>query len=253
MRICLFLSVMLLLGIGCKDDKKEEPVTPGNVNYSGIRFTSAGTLNIGFTHRFNSDAVVRNTNYVTAADDTISVDKLRYYFSNVQLKNTEGSWINMGNYNLIDIEDQASLDAAITGVPAGTYDKIRFYVGVDSVANSSGAQDGALSPANDMFWSWNTGYVFFRLKGKYNTSGSIALDVGGIENLPVVELDLGTFKKEGSAIKLNMLFNLADVFITPTLYDLKTMPSSIHAASSPGAPLLRDNIQTGTFSVTSVE
>lgn len=250
-RYLLLLFVPLaMLASSCKDDNKEQPVTP---EYSGLKFTGSGTLSIDITHKFNAVLLERNTDYVTAAEDTINVDKLRYYLSNVQLKNAEGVWVNMGNYAVVDIEDPASLVVSVGNIPSGIYSKVRFLIGVDSVANSSGAQEGALNPANDMFWSWSTGYVFFRLKGKYNTSGAMALDVGGLANLAVIEADLETFKKEGNNLTLKTTFNLAEVFKTPTVYDLKTMPSSIHSATSPGAPVLRDNIQVGVFSINTVE
>ncbi|MES2691745.1 MAG: MbnP family protein [Bacteroidota bacterium] len=242
------LSMLLLLG-ACK----EEPAKPAEEGFNGIRYTATGSLGINVVHKFNTADLKQNTDYVTAAGDTISIEQLRYYFSNVQLKNADGIWVNLGNYNLLDIEDAASMKVAITNVPAGTYNKIRFYIGVDSVANSSGAQEGALNPANDMFWSWNTGYIFFRLKGKFNGNNPLALDIGGIANLPVIEADLASFKQKSNAITINTEFNLADVFTTPTNYNLRTMPSMIHSASSEGAPVLRDNIQSGVFVITSVQ
>lgn len=249
MKNALFiLSMFLLLG-ACKDD----PEKPAEESFSGIKFTSTGSLSINVAHKFNTASLKQNTDYVTAAGDTISVEQLRYYLSNVQLKNANGVWVNLGNYNLVDIENAASENVSITNIPAGTYSKIRFYIGVDSIANSSGAQEGALSPANDMFWSWNTGYIFFRLKGKFNGNNPLALDIGGIANLPVVEADLASFKQQSNSITINEEFNLADVFITPTNYSLRTMPSMIHSASSEGAPVLRDNIQTGVFTIISVQ
>jgi NaMN:DMB phosphoribosyltransferase len=38
-------------------------------------------------------------------------------------------------------------------------------IGVDSTHNVSGAQTGALDPANGMFWSWNTGYIMAKMEG----------------------------------------------------------------------------------------
>ena len=43
-------------------------------------------------------------------------------------------------------------------------------LGVDSLDNCSGAQSGALDPLNDMFWTWNNGYVMFKLEGKSASS-----------------------------------------------------------------------------------
>lgn len=58
-------------------------------------------------------------------------------------------------------------------------------IGVDSLRNVSGAQTGALDPSNDMFWDWNTGYIFFKLEGRYGTASiedaEYSIHVGGFE------------------------------------------------------------------------
>lgn len=50
------------------------------------------------------------------------------------------------------------------------YDSITFLIGVDSLHNVSGAQTGALDPVNDMFWTWNSGYVMAKLEGNSSSS-----------------------------------------------------------------------------------
>ncbi len=60
-------------------------------------------------------------------------------------------------------------------LPAGTYQTITFTLGVDSLLNCSGAQDGALDPLNGMFWTWNSGYIFFKLEG-YSSSSTADLN-----------------------------------------------------------------------------
>jgi len=45
------------------------------------------------------------------------------------------------------------------------YDSIRFMVGVDSLTSVSGAMGGDLDPTKGMFWTWNTGYIFFKAEG----------------------------------------------------------------------------------------
>lgn len=59
-------------------------------------------------------------------------------------------------------------------VAEGAYHALHFTLGVDSILNCSGAQDGALDPLNGMFWTWNTGYIFFKLEG-YSTSSTADL------------------------------------------------------------------------------
>lgn len=53
----------------------------------------------------------------------------------------------------------------IDSMPSGTYTSINFLIGVDSTRNVSGAQVGALDPANGMFWTWNSGYIMAAYEG----------------------------------------------------------------------------------------
>ena len=46
-------------------------------------------------------------------------------------------------------------------------------LGVDSVRNVSGAQTGGLDPAKGMFWTWSSGYIFFKLEGSSPKSGDV--------------------------------------------------------------------------------
>ncbi len=166
-RLVFVLVALIAVSVGgCKDNKEEAPAPASD--YNGLKYTSPGSLGVKLSHRFNASDFVFNKAYVTDAGDTVTFDMLRYYFSNVQLKNTEGNWINLGNYNLVDFEDAASFTFNIANVPAGTYSKIRFYMGVDSIANTSGANSGDLDPVKGMYWAWNSGYIMAKLEGHSN-------------------------------------------------------------------------------------
>ena len=150
--ILLFVSVIM---VSCKDEP--DPVTPTETDYSGLKFTANGTLNIPITHVFNSTAVnmpfALNTNYLTPLGDSIKVSELSYYLTNVSLLNANNVWVNLGNYDLVDVTDAASMNITLNNVPAGTYSKVRFLIGVDSLANSTGVHEGELSPAFGMYWT----------------------------------------------------------------------------------------------------
>lgn len=244
----VFAILFSIFFTACKDDNTEQAVP-----YKGLNYTAGGSLTLKLNHTFDGVPLQFNKDYITAAQDSIRINMLRYYLTNVQLKNEHGVWVNLGNYNLVDFEDQASLNIQLGNVPKGIYSNLRFYVGVDSIANSSGAQEGALNPANNMFWSWATGYIFFKIQGTYSADEPMTLHIGGNVNMPVVELDLTAFKQEGNRVTMNVSFDAADIYRTPVIYDLKTMSAVIHSATNKDVGLLRDNIQTGVFSITSLE
>jgi hypothetical protein len=51
-------------------------------------------------------------------------------------------------------------------VPEGVYDQLSFTLGVDSIANTSGANGGDLDPIKGMYWAWNSGYIMAKLEGR---------------------------------------------------------------------------------------
>lgn len=114
--------------------------------------------------------------------DTLKITKLRYYISNIKLKKTDNTWWSQPeSYYLVDpIVSNGNL-LEIKDVPTGDYTEISYTIGVDSLRNVSGAQNGALSTVNEMFWSWKSGYIFYKIEGSYKngTAGTFAYHIGG--------------------------------------------------------------------------
>jgi hypothetical protein len=131
------------------------------LNIPGV-LSAQGKLVVHFNHLANGRTLAQDTGrYVNSFNEPYSITKCRYYISNITLqKQIEGAY-------LIDAFGSNSL--AIE-VPDGSYNSISFLIGIDSVHNVAGAQSGALDPLNDMFWTWNTGYVTWKLEGFSDSS-----------------------------------------------------------------------------------
>ncbi|MFN4122118.1 MAG: MbnP family protein [Flavobacteriales bacterium] len=117
--------------------------------------------------------------------DTMTFTTLRYYISNIKLKKTDGTWYNEPeSYYLVDAATEAGRTLEIKDIPAGDYTELRYTVGVDSTRNVSGAQTGALSPSNGMFWSWNTGYIMIKAEGTspQSQNGTFSFHLGGFRS-----------------------------------------------------------------------
>ncbi|OJJ20832.1 hypothetical protein BKI52_09625 [marine bacterium AO1-C] len=125
-------------------------------------------LKIHFKHLVGNQALVLNDTYYTNIHgEKFNVTKFNYYISNIRLKKANGQWWKQPNsYYLVQSNQPASQVLTIPNIPKGEYKEISFLIGVDEKRNTSGVQEGALDPANGMFWSWNTGYVFLKLEGQ---------------------------------------------------------------------------------------
>ena len=156
------IAIIALIVSNCKKDtaKDPEPVAP-------TVLPTTGALKINFEAMVGDSALVFSTQtYTNQAGNTFNVSMYKYYISNVKVTKMDNSiWSESNSYHLIDHSDDASTLVTIADVPFGNYKSIEFMLGVDSARNNSGAQTGALDPANGMFWSWSSGYIMAKMEG----------------------------------------------------------------------------------------
>ncbi len=225
------LSALLLLAAGCKGGD------------AGLSF------DIEISQHFAGEPLQLNHAYTLADGDALSVDKLRYYLSNVRLHRPDGGWSNAvrsdddsRGYYLVDAADAASRHLKIDGIAAGVYDGLELLIGVDAARNTQGAQTGALDPARGMFWTWNTGYVFFKLEGHSPQSTaaaqSVTYHIGGSQPplARTVYLPLGDkplkLDRQVSGI-VHLVFDLATVFEASPALRLAEHNSIMEPAQGP--------------------
>jgi hypothetical protein len=125
----------------------------------------ATNVKISFVNTVNHvPLILDSVTYTNPFAENYTVSKFKYYISNLYFAGDKKNIAVKESYYLVDEKDTLTKSILLT-VPAGNYDSLSFLLGVDSLKNVSGAQTGALDPANDMFWTWNTGYVMAKLEG----------------------------------------------------------------------------------------
>lgn len=173
----------------------------------------------------SKDFVAKSKWYTNPSNEVFNVTKFNYYISNIQLTDLNGKvFKEPESYHLIKHADNVN-DLMIKDVPFGEYNKIEFLIGVDSARNVSGAQTGALDPANVMFWEWNSGYIFFKLEGSYASATTnemeYAMHVGGFSGkfscLQNASFTMNSFVsvKADKISKIYMNVILDEIFKTP--------------------------------------
>jgi hypothetical protein len=259
--LILLCSTVLLIVQSCKEGDKDDNTTAtssasttGSTFESGITYNSKGKLTLMFNPTFGAQAFeLSPKSYVTAAADTIRITQLTYYVSNVTLTTSAGNKINLGNYELISQIPGQQAKVLLDSIPAGCYTSISYMIGVDSLANSTGVHTGALDPSYGMYWTWSTGYVFLRLKGRFTSQNTAySFDIGGDGNVMNVNHDLSNYKTGGTALTANINVDVAKFFNTPNKYDLKTDAIDIHSAGVPSIAKLKVNI-ANAFNITAIQ
>ena len=156
--------------------------------------STTGTIDIQFIHTANGKQLtLRDSSYANPFGEAYTVNKLKYYVGHFSLEGNTAA-ISKEPYFLVNAAHEE--DHLLLTVETGTYHSIGFTLGVDSIDNCSGAQSGALDPLNDMFWTWNSGYIFFKLEGTSPASGA---------DLQRIEHHIGGYKGDqnvASAVQL---------------------------------------------------
>ncbi|MCF8430281.1 MAG: hypothetical protein K9G64_09130 [Bacteroidia bacterium] len=188
---------------------------------------ATSNLSVTFNNTVNGKAInTSDTNYRNAAGNLYTINILKYYVTNVVLvaENNEVYYAN--NYNLINLEEPAQNTFILKGIPNAKYTKMKFILGVDSLRNTSGVQDGFLDPSYGMIWDWNTGYIFFKHEGNYkNTLNEIKplrLHLGKDISRGNVALDLPLVNINGITSKLVIDFDLNKVYGAQNTIDFNT-------------------------------
>jgi hypothetical protein len=126
---------------------------------------NTGTVKITFINTVKGKPLELNTgNYTNPFDEAYTVSKFKYYISHVSLIKGKAVFFEAESYHLVDESKPDALHFSFA-LNSGNYDALNFTLGVDSLHNVSGAQSGALDPLNDMFWTWNSGYVMAKIEG----------------------------------------------------------------------------------------
>lgn len=142
---------------------KQYPI-PGN---------QSAQIKITFKNKVGNTAIaLRDSTYLNPFGEEYSINKLRYYISQVSLINSEMTFGERDSYHLVD-EALPESQSIVFQAPTGHYNSLQFLLGVDSLHNVSGAQTGALDPTKDMFWTWNTGYVMAKMEGNSSASKQV--------------------------------------------------------------------------------
>jgi len=109
-------------------------------------------------------------------NDSIRIDVVKFYLTNVVVGESE-----LSSGLLFDLEE----DQNYLLTPVSQIDEVQFTLGVDSLTNANGISGGILDPIHGMYWSWQSGYINFKLEGIHFENGiaeEFSFHIGGFLN-----------------------------------------------------------------------
>ncbi len=171
-----------------------------------VKNDASCALSVKFSNKVGNEVLELGKNYLNPFNEPFNVSRFKYYISNLTFYTTNGAEINIpSSYYLVNEEDSASKNFSLQ-LQKGSYHKLSFSIGVDSIKNVSGTQTDALDPMNGMFWTWNSGYIMAKLEGTSPLSKSPN---------QMIEYHIGGFRHTQNTIrKVTLLFE-KDIELTP--------------------------------------
>lgn len=160
--------------------------------------TCKAQVNLNFQSSYLKDKWLTDSTY-SNLKDSIQISLFKMYISNIELKNGDKTVFKEKNsFHLIDFSDSSLTSFLLTNKKVN-YTSVCFQVGVDSTTTLSGALGGDLDPTKGMYWTWQTGYIHFKLEGINNFSDKkdFVYHIGGFQypNNTVRKIELKTSKK----------------------------------------------------------
>lgn len=168
-RALLLLPILALTFAACHKKKQEpEPVQPVP--------STTGTLRINFVSKFSGAPFAFYTDYYNPLNQRVQFEMFKFFTTNFYAYTTAGDSVFIKDAFKYDFST-GTTNFSIS-VPPGDYTGMSFGFGVDSTRNHldptiyDPSHPLSYNQANTMHWTWLSGYVFMKMEGKADTSGT---------------------------------------------------------------------------------
>lgn len=133
--------------------------------YFNISFCQQSS-NVLFVPKVGNSPLIADNVYQSDRNTNFSVSTLKFFISDFNIVFADGTEINSNDSWLMDLENKESFGRTLPIPEKKVVKSLRFTVGVPVDANTAGALGGDLDPASGMYWSWQSGYINFKIEGR---------------------------------------------------------------------------------------
>jgi hypothetical protein len=163
------IAATLFLG-GCKKDN--DPTIPGGGNGGNL---DDNYLTVVFTATANSKNFHLADSFSNTSEGfNYTFDLLKFYVSQFRLIKDDSSEFLVKDVDMIDFRKDAPHLSFTVKMPAGTYSKVKFGIGVDSATNMkdplSFDATSPLSSIKGTYWDMGSQYRFMLIEGRLDTT-----------------------------------------------------------------------------------
>ncbi|HQX31847.1 MAG TPA: hypothetical protein PLE71_17710, partial [Flavobacteriales bacterium] len=126
---------------------------------------NATAQSLGFVPVLEDEGLQLNKDRLLADGRSLTIETFKFFIGHATLFSRGQIVFHDSAYHLIDATDPESLNILLKATQKLKFDSVSFTLGVDSITSVFGAFGGDLDPTNGMYWTWNSGYINFKLEG----------------------------------------------------------------------------------------
>jgi hypothetical protein len=135
-------------------------------SFAVLLFQTAGAQNVIFD--------------LSKVKEKSNISTLKFYISDIKVHYTDQTEYSLEKYAyLIDVLDSMHNHFCLNKNSNRELDFIIFNLGIDSTTNVSGAMEGDLDPMNNMYWTWQSGYINIKFEGLIDDGVQREYHLGG--------------------------------------------------------------------------
>lgn len=225
-------------------------ITGSACSDSGMDAASEGSLTIEFDNHFGEEDLELNTEYINSKGEVLSISKLNYYISNIEVTTSGGETFVVpqeSSYFLVREADPESQEVVLNHIPTGDYNRISFLIGVDSLRSTMdpSLRKGVLDLTYEevMYWTPENGYVFLKLEGTspdapandghhftYHIGGFGGLDESEptINNIKIKTINMGSARaqvRSNKSPEIHLHVDVSEFFSNPESISIQEHPT----------------------------
>lgn len=157
----LFASGVVIASASCGDDDPAEPA-------------GEAPLTIAFEGRVADESLrLGSVTYAAAtAPEGFRPTRVSFYLSGVELLTASGEAVPVAEVAYVEFDPAGAAQLTFDGVPVGSYEELRFRVGLseaqDATTPADYATDHPLGRASEYWVDWGS-YIFLKLEGRSDT------------------------------------------------------------------------------------
>lgn len=134
--------------------------------FLGLQGQAQDSLRIQFQLYNDNEPTEWGKKYISSNADTFAINSCKAYFSKFTITYENKEIVQVPNsYFLVEFSESNTAKIALPISPNKAIKAISFTIGIDSATNTAGLLSGALSPMLGMYWSWQSGYINWKIEG----------------------------------------------------------------------------------------